>query len=57
MVSVLAMKFRDVIPIKGFNTAFSEQAFQPAWFDIMGIVFTVAGIVLFLNNIKNAKNG
>jgi len=48
MVSVLAMKFRDVIPIKGFNTAFSEQTFQPAWFDIIGIVFTVAGMILFV---------
>jgi uncharacterized protein len=57
MVSVLAMKLRDAIPIKGFNTAFSEQTFQPVWFDIVGIILTAAGIVLFLNNIKNAKNG
>jgi uncharacterized protein len=57
MVSVLAMKFRDTISIKGFNTAFSEQTFQPAWFDIVGVVFTVAGIVLFLHNIRNTKNG
>jgi len=48
MVSVLAMKFKDTILIKGFNTAFSEQTFQPVWFDIIGIVFTVAGIVLFV---------
>jgi membrane protease YdiL (CAAX protease family) len=57
MVSVLAMKFKDTIPIKGFNTAFSEQTFQPVWFDIAGIVLTAAGILLFLNNIKNAKKG
>jgi len=35
---------------KGFNTAFSEQTFQPLWFDIIGIVFTIAGILLFFNN-------
>jgi membrane protease YdiL (CAAX protease family) len=56
MLSVLAGKFKDIIPIEGFNTAYSEQTFQPIWFNIIGIVFTVTGIVLFLNSIKKAKN-
>jgi hypothetical protein len=57
MLSVFVMKFRDIIPIKGFNTAFSEHTFQPLWFDFIGIAFTAAGIVLFINSIKKAKNG
>jgi len=56
LVYVFAIKFNDIIPVKGFNTAFSEQTFQPLWFDIIGILFTAAGIVLFLNNIKKTRN-
>jgi len=55
MVSVLAMKFNDIMPIKGFNSAYSEQTFQPLWFDIIGIIFTVAGILLFLNSINRKE--
>ena len=55
MVSVLAMKFRDIMPIKGFNSAYSEQTFQPLWFDIIGVTFTVAGIILFLNYNKKKE--
>lgn len=57
LLAVLSLKFKDIITIKGFNSAVYEQTFQPLWFDAIGIVFTVAGIILFLNNIKNAKNG
>jgi membrane protease YdiL (CAAX protease family) len=51
-VSVFSMKFKDVMPVKGFNTSFSEQTFQPLWFDIIGVVLTAAGILLFINSIK-----
>jgi membrane protease YdiL (CAAX protease family) len=47
--SVLAMRFRDHIPIRGFNAAFTgtpEQAFQPLWFDGIGIVLVLLGIAL-----------
>jgi hypothetical protein len=46
------MKFKDIMPVKGFNTSFSEQAFQPLWFDIIGVALTAAGILLFINSIK-----
>jgi hypothetical protein len=51
------LKYRDIITIKGFNSTVYERTFQPLWFDAIGIVFTIAGIILFLKNIKNAKNG
>ena len=54
--AVLAMKTRDIIPIKGFNAVSSEQAFQPLWFDILGIVFASIGIILFLGGIEESKN-
>jgi membrane protease YdiL (CAAX protease family) len=57
MVTVFVLRFKDIIPIKGFNTAYSEQTFQPLWFDIIGVVLTVAGILLFIKNNKSAKNG
>jgi uncharacterized protein len=57
MVTVLAMKFMDIMPIQGFNSAYSESTFQPLWFDIIGVIFTAAGIILFLNCInKKEKN-
>jgi len=57
LVSVLAMKFADILPVKGFNSAYSEQTFQPLWLDIIGVIFSVAGILLFLNSIsKKEKN-
>jgi membrane protease YdiL (CAAX protease family) len=55
MVTVLTMKFKNIIPLKGFNTAYSEQTFQPPWFDIIGFVLTAAGIMLFIKSIKKAK--
>ena len=55
-MSVIALKYREVIPIKGFNTAYSERTFQPIWFDIIGIIISVLGIILLIKNIKKAKN-
>ena len=56
IMSVIALKYREVIPIKGFNTAYSERTFQPIWFDIIGIIISVLGIILLIKNIKKAKN-
>jgi uncharacterized protein len=54
LLAVLSLKFRDIITIKGFNSAVYEQTFQPLWFDAIGIVFTVAGIILIM--LKTALN-
>jgi membrane protease YdiL (CAAX protease family) len=57
MLSVLVMKYGDIIPIKGFNTAHYERAFQPLWFNEIGIILTGIGVLLFINSIKKAKYG
>jgi len=46
--SVITLKFRDVFPIKGFNTMFTEKTFQPMWFDLAGIAITGLGILLLI---------
>jgi len=60
VLSVFSMKYKDIMPVNGFNTAFSEfpeQTFQPLWFDIIGVVLIAAGMVLFLDTVKKSKNG
>ena len=55
MTGVLVMKYRDIITIEGFNSAYSEQAFQPLWFDALGIALAAIGLILFFNVIRDAK--
>jgi membrane protease YdiL (CAAX protease family) len=57
MLSVLVIKYGDIISIKGFNTAYYERAFQPLWFNAIGIIFTGIGVLLFINSIKKSKYG
>jgi membrane protease YdiL (CAAX protease family) len=52
LLSVLAMKYGGIVSIKGFNTAYNDQAFQPLWFNATGIVLTGIGIWLFFIGIK-----
>jgi len=54
MSAVLLMKTRDIVLINGFNTEHSEQAFQPLWFDILGIVLVSIGTILFLREIEES---
>ena len=56
IISVIALKYREAMPIKGFNTSYAEQTFQPVWFDISGIIIVVLGIILLMKSIKKAKN-
>ena len=50
------MKFSDIMPIQGFNTAYAgEPVFQPLWFDTIGIIITVLGIVLILRCERRAE--
>jgi len=55
MMSLIALKYKDVFPIKGFNSSYSEKTFQPIWFDIAGIAITVLGIFLLLRAYKKHR--
>jgi len=55
MMSLIALKYKDVFPIKGFNLSYSEKTFQPIWFDIAGIAITVLGIFLLLRAYKKHR--
>ncbi|WP_053957336.1 CPBP family intramembrane glutamic endopeptidase [Inediibacterium massiliense] len=43
------------IAIPGFNTNFIEVHFQPMWFDLLGIILLVAGLVLLLKKFRNME--
>jgi hypothetical protein len=53
IMAVIVLKYKDIIPIKGFNTAYWEKTFQPIWFDIIGIILTIKS----LKRLREAKNG
>jgi membrane protease YdiL (CAAX protease family) len=58
VLGVVVLKFRDIIPVKGFNTAYTgEMSFQPLWFDMAGIIITALGVLLIIRSIKKAKSG
>ena len=57
LLGLIAMKFRDILPIKGFNTAYAgEPVFQPLWFDAIGLIVMVLGILLILRCVIKAKS-
>jgi membrane protease YdiL (CAAX protease family) len=54
----ITVKYRENIPIKGFNSNFATPVeFQPLWFDAIGFVILIVGIILIKNGVKRAKNG
>jgi membrane protease YdiL (CAAX protease family) len=60
ITAIVILKYKDIIPIKGSNTAYWEKVFQPIWFDIIGIIITGIGIILLikcLKRLREAKNG
>jgi membrane protease YdiL (CAAX protease family) len=60
IMAIVVLKYKDIIPIKGFNTAYWGKVFQPIWFDIIGIIITGFGIILLIKSLKRlreAKNG
>jgi membrane protease YdiL (CAAX protease family) len=57
VLAVLALKYREAIPIKGMNSYLSpEIEFMPKWLDAAGIAFFIAGILLLNSEIKKAEN-
>jgi membrane protease YdiL (CAAX protease family) len=58
IVSAVALKYRDAMPITGLNTYFNSQSeFLPKWLDAAGIILFIAGIMLLMRAIKKTKNG
>jgi len=51
-LAVIAIRYSNVLPIRGFNTALIEHSFQPLWFNLIGILFIAAGALLLLQSIK-----
>jgi membrane protease YdiL (CAAX protease family) len=57
LLYTIAARYREYIPIKGFNTNFATPVvFQPLWFDIIGAVILAIGIILLLRSVKSAKS-
>jgi membrane protease YdiL (CAAX protease family) len=55
ITSIVALRFREQLPINGFNTAYEgnvEHMFQPLWFDMIGIVMVLLGILLIRRALK-----
>ncbi|MDR0760559.1 MAG: CPBP family intramembrane metalloprotease [Treponema sp.] len=52
------VKFKNIVPIKGFNANNTVPVvFQPLWFDIMGLLILLLGIVLLKKGFsEKAKN-
>jgi membrane protease YdiL (CAAX protease family) len=58
ILSVVALKYKEQLSINGFNTTYTgnaEHIFQPIWFDIIGIITTLLGILLIKKAVKNQK--
>jgi uncharacterized protein len=52
----ITVKYKNIIPIKGFNTNnITPVEFQPIWFDLVGLVIFILGIILLKKGFKKAK--
>jgi membrane protease YdiL (CAAX protease family) len=53
VLSTLIVRFKEFIPIKGFNTnSAASVEFQPLWFDLLGLAVFALGIMLLRRNMK-----
>jgi len=52
----ITTKYKNIIPIKGFNAINAITVeFQPLWFNIIGLLITILGIILLKKEFKKAK--
>jgi uncharacterized protein len=52
----ITVKYRELIPIKGFNSNFATPVnFQPLWFDLTGLAILIIGTTMLLIGIKGQK--
>ena len=55
-VVVAAAKIKNYIPIRGFNTnTVTSIEFQPIWFNVIGLIALVSGILMLKQGFKKAK--
>jgi len=53
----ITVKYRELIPIKGFNSNYSTPVdFQPLWLDLSGLAIVIIGTTMLLIGIKGQKN-
>jgi membrane protease YdiL (CAAX protease family) len=56
----ITVRFKNLIPIIGYNNAANavQVIFQPLWFDLMGLLLLIIGIILLRKGFRGkAKNG
>jgi uncharacterized protein len=52
----IVVRYREFIPIKGFNSNFSALAeFQPLWFDLTGLAIFIIGTIMLIKGIEETK--
>jgi membrane protease YdiL (CAAX protease family) len=52
----VAVKYRELIPIKGFNTNFTTPVeFQPLWFDLTGLAILAVGTLMLIMGLRKKE--
>jgi len=58
ILSTIAERFKDIIPIKGFNTnSVTSHEFQPLWLDLTALALLIIGIILLKKGFEKNKTG
>lgn len=59
LLYTISIRYKNLIPIKGFNSNYATPVeFQPLWFDIIGLVLFIGGVLILHRTFKvnRAKN-
>ncbi|MDR2941646.1 MAG: CPBP family intramembrane metalloprotease [Treponema sp.] len=52
----ITVRFKNIIPVRGFNANnITPVEFQPLWFDLIGLVIFILGIILLKKGFEKAK--
>jgi membrane protease YdiL (CAAX protease family) len=56
VLSTVGVRLKNIIPIKGYNIIdIASAEFHPLWFDLLGLILLVVGIILFMKGFEKAK--
>jgi len=56
IVYTLAVRYRDIVSIKGFNANFETPVeFQPLWFTLSGLIILTVGTIMLIKGFKKPK--